>query len=181
MPPLVLDWASFGATRPHTAASPRWRRRTATIFLAASGKSLTWSPRLPLRRIGSHRGTDRSDGQGKSILGLDRIVGALANLGPQVSDQTVGDVLRRHGIPRAPDRRRTTTRAEFVRAHLAVLVGTDFFTVEVLTLRGLVTYYVLFFIHLESRKVESRDHNAPDRAVDEANGSERHHGRKRRP
>jgi len=26
--------------------------------------------------------------------------------------------------------------------------------VEVLTLRGLVTYYVLFFIHLESRKVE---------------------------
>jgi hypothetical protein len=35
-----------------------------------------------------------------------------------------------------------------------VLAGTDFFTVEVLTLRGLVTYYVLFFIHLESRKVE---------------------------
>jgi transposase InsO family protein len=37
---------------------------------------------------------------------------------------------------------------------MAVLVGTDFFTVEVLTLRGLVTYYVLFFIHLESRRVE---------------------------
>jgi len=34
-----------------------------------------------------------------------------------------------------------------------VLAGTDFFTVEVLTIRGLVTYYVLFFIHLESRKV----------------------------
>jgi putative transposase len=30
---------------------------------------------------------------------------------------------------------------------------TDFFTAEVLTLRGLVTYYVLFFIHLESRRV----------------------------
>jgi putative transposase len=37
---------------------------------------------------------------------------------------------------------------------LAALAGTDFFTVEVLTLRGLVTYYVLFFIHLESRKVD---------------------------
>jgi hypothetical protein len=36
---------------------------------------------------------------------------------------------------------------------LAVLAGTDFFTVEVFTLRGLVTYYVLFFIHLESRRV----------------------------
>ena len=86
--------------------------------------------------------------------GYDRIVGALANLGHEVSDQTVGNVLRRHGIPPAPERRRTTTWAEFVRAHLAVLVGTDFFTVEVLTLRGLVTYYVLFFIHLESRKVD---------------------------
>lgn len=34
-----------------------------------------------------------------------------------------------------------------------VLAGTDFFTVEVLTRRGLVTYYVLFFLHLESRRV----------------------------
>jgi len=33
------------------------------------------------------------------------------------------------------------------------LTGTDFFTAEVLTLRGLVTYYVLFFMHLESRRV----------------------------
>src|ERR1039457_3077378 len=36
---------------------------------------------------------------------------------------------------------------------MAVLVATDFFTVEVLTLKGLVTYYVLFFIQLESRRV----------------------------
>ena len=63
-------------------------------------------------------------------------------------------MLRRHGIPPATERRGTTTWAEFIRAHLAVLAGTDFFTVEVLTLRGLVTYYVLFFIHLESRKID---------------------------
>jgi hypothetical protein len=37
---------------------------------------------------------------------------------------------------------------------LALLAGTDFFTAEVLTLRGLVTYYVLFFIHLESRRLD---------------------------
>ena len=36
---------------------------------------------------------------------------------------------------------------------MAVLAGTDFFTVEVLTWRGLATYYVLFFIHLQSRRV----------------------------
>jgi transposase InsO family protein len=86
--------------------------------------------------------------------GYDRIAGALANLGHTVSDQTIGNVLRRHDILPAPQRKRTTTWAAFIRAHLAVLAGTDFFSVEVLTLRGLVTYYVIFFIHLESRKVE---------------------------
>src|SRR5712671_2395887 len=86
--------------------------------------------------------------------GYDRIAGALANLGYQVSDQTVGNVLQRHGLPPAPERRRTTTWAAFIRTHVALLAGTDFFTAEVLTLRGLVTYYVLFFIHLESRRVD---------------------------
>ena len=52
----------------------------------------------------------------------------------------------------APERKRTTTWAAFIRTHVALLAGTDFFTAEVLTLRGLVTYYVLFFIHLESRR-----------------------------
>jgi hypothetical protein len=84
--------------------------------------------------------------------GYDRIAGALANLGYEVCDQTVGNVLQRHGLPPAP--KRTTTWSAFIRAHLALLVGTDFFTAEVLTLRGLVTYYVLFFIHLESRRVD---------------------------
>jgi putative transposase len=85
--------------------------------------------------------------------GYDRIVGALANLGYKVSDQTVGNVLQRHGLPPAPERKRTTTWPAFIRIHLALLAGTDFFTAEVLTLRGLATYYVLFFIHLESRRV----------------------------
>ncbi|MEE9266316.1 MAG: helix-turn-helix domain-containing protein [Gammaproteobacteria bacterium] len=76
--------------------------------------------------------------------GYDRIVGALANLGYTLSDETVANILRRNGIPPAPERKRTTTWKAFIRAHMAVLAGTDFFTVEVLTLRGLVTYYVLF-------------------------------------
>jgi putative transposase len=85
--------------------------------------------------------------------GYDRIAGALANLGYEISDQTVGNVLKRSGLPPAPERKRTTTWAAFIRTHLALLAGTDFFTAEVLTLRGLVTYYVLFFIHLGSRRV----------------------------
>jgi len=86
--------------------------------------------------------------------GYDRIAGALANLGYKVCDQTIGNVLQHHGLPPAPQRKRTTTWPAFIRTHLALLAGTDFFTAEVLTLRGLVTYYVLFFIDLESRQVE---------------------------
>src|SRR6266851_1445117 len=85
--------------------------------------------------------------------GYDRIVGAVANLGYTISDQTVGNILKRHGIPPAPERKTTTTWKEFIRTHLDVLVATDFFTAEVRTLGGLVTYYVLFFLHLGSRKI----------------------------
>jgi putative transposase len=85
--------------------------------------------------------------------GYDRMVGALANLGYTISDQTVGNILKRHGIPPAPERKTATTWKEFIRTHMDVLVATDFFTTEVWTWCGLVTYYVLFFIHLESRKV----------------------------
>src|SRR6476659_4079877 len=85
--------------------------------------------------------------------GYDRIAGALANLGHEISDQTVANVLRRHRIAPAPKRSQTTTWKDFIASHMAVLAGTDFFTVEVLTWRGLATYYVLFFIHLESRRV----------------------------
>lgn len=86
--------------------------------------------------------------------GYDRIAGALANLGYKVCDQTVGNVQQRHALPPASERKRTTTWPAFIRIHLALLPGTDFLTAEVLTLRGLVTYYVLFFIHLESRRVD---------------------------
>jgi len=85
--------------------------------------------------------------------GYDRIVGALANLGHRLSDQTVGNILRRHGLSPAPKRKQTVSWKDFIRSHRDVLVGMDFFTTEVLTLKGLLTYYVLFFIHLETRRV----------------------------
>jgi transposase InsO family protein len=85
--------------------------------------------------------------------GYDRIVGALTHLGYTLSDQTVGNILKRHGLPPAPERKTTTTWKEFIRAHMDVLVATDFFTTEVWTLGGLVTYYILFFIRLGTREV----------------------------
>jgi transposase InsO family protein len=85
--------------------------------------------------------------------GYDRIAGALAELGYDISDQTVGNILKRRGIPTAPDRKKTTTWREFIRTHMDVLWATDFFSTEVWTLGGLVTFYVLFFIKLDTRQV----------------------------
>jgi hypothetical protein len=45
----------------------------------------------------------------------------LANLGYKVCDQTVGNVLQRHGLPPAPERKRTTPWPAFIRIHLALL------------------------------------------------------------
>jgi transposase len=86
--------------------------------------------------------------------GYERIVGALANLGSTISAQTVGTILKRHGIAPAPERKTTTTWTECIRTPMDVLVATDCCTAEVWTLGGLVTYYVLFFIPLGSRKVQ---------------------------
>ena len=85
--------------------------------------------------------------------GYDRIVGALANLGYTISDQTVGNMLKRQSLPPAPERQPTTTWKECIRTHLDGLVATDFFTAEGWTLGGLVTYDVLLFIHLGGRQV----------------------------
>ena len=85
--------------------------------------------------------------------GYDRISGAMANLGYKITDETVGNILRRNGIPPAPRRQPTIPWSEFIRTHQDNLAACDFFTVEVLSAAGLLTYYVLFFIHLGSRRV----------------------------
>jgi len=79
--------------------------------------------------------------------GYDRIVGVLANLGYRISDQTVGNILRRHGIPPAPERKQTTTWTEFIRIHMDVLGATDFFTSTVWNWLGLVISFLLVIMH----------------------------------
>jgi putative transposase len=120
-----------------------------------------------------------------SSWGYDRIVGALANVSHVVSDQTVGNILRRYRIAPAPKRSQNTTWKQFIASLMDVLAGTDFFTVEVLTWRGLVTYYVLFFLHLETRRVtlggitrhptETWMEQVARNAIDEASGHLHHY------
>ena len=133
-PETILDW---------------WRKLVAKKFDGSKhrsysvdrGSRLRWKPR---REVGTR----------ELRLGLrPNRAGSMHNLGHVVSDQTVGNILRRHGISPAPKRSQTTTWKQFIASHMAVLAGIDFFTAEVLTWRGLTTYYVLFVIQLETRRV----------------------------
>lgn len=85
--------------------------------------------------------------------GYDRIAGAVQNLGHEVSDQSVGNVLQRHGIEPSPDRERTTSWSTFIKAHWDVLAAIDFTTIDVWTKGGLVTFYLLFVLDLKTRSV----------------------------
>jgi putative transposase len=85
--------------------------------------------------------------------GSDRVVGALKNLGIKVSDTTIDNVRKRHGIPPAPEREKKVNWSKFLSAHWDGLLAADFFTTEVLCRSGLVTYYTLFVIELKTRLV----------------------------
>jgi len=85
--------------------------------------------------------------------GYTRIQGALANLDHKVGRGTIANVLKRNGIEPSPERRRRTSWSTFLNAHWKVLAASDFFTVEVWTGRGLLTYYLLFVISLADRVV----------------------------
>jgi putative transposase len=69
-----------------------------------------------------------------------------------VSRATIRRILQEHGFDPGPKRGRGTWH-EFIRRHIKMLWATDFFTKTVWTLRGPVTYYILFFIHLHTRRV----------------------------
>src|SRR5215475_4455022 len=76
--------------------------------------------------------------------GYRRIQGALANLGHHIDKITVRNILHRHHLEPAPQRRKAgMSWAQFLKMHWEVLAATDFFMVEVATWHGLVTYDVL--------------------------------------
>ena len=83
--------------------------------------------------------------------GYTRIQGALKNVGHRVARSTIAAILKANGIP--PSGERPTTWRTFLRAHWPALAAADFFTTEVWTARGLVTYYTVFIIELQSRRV----------------------------
>jgi putative transposase len=83
--------------------------------------------------------------------GYSRIQGALKNLDHRVARSTIAKVLKDNGIQPAPGR--PSSWRTFLRAHWGEIAGADFFTTEVWTPHGLVTYYTLFVIDLRSRRI----------------------------
>jgi transposase InsO family protein len=86
--------------------------------------------------------------------GYTRIRGGLKNVGREVARNTIKAILKDHGIEPAPERRTKTPWTTFLAAHWDGLAPADFFTVEVLTMGGLVRYFVFFVMRLKTRTVE---------------------------
>lgn len=86
--------------------------------------------------------------------GWDRIQGALANLRIELSDQTVCNILKRHGIPPTRGRDKSKSWSDFIETHKNLIAACDFFTVEIMQGNTPVTAYVLLFIHLKTRQIK---------------------------
>jgi putative transposase len=84
--------------------------------------------------------------------GYTRIQGALKNVGHRVGRSTIARIVKAHGLP--PVLQRPTSWRTFLRAHWGAIAGADFFTTEVWTWRGLVTYHTVLVIDLASRRVQ---------------------------
>src|SRR5215470_5486779 len=86
--------------------------------------------------------------------GYTRIRGGLKYLGHDAARNTIKAILKDHGIEPTPERRTKMPWKTFLAAHWDGLAAANFFTVEVLTLGGLVRYVVFFVMKLKTRTVE---------------------------
>jgi len=111
-------------TYPHRPGRPRLDRRLQALILRLARENPGW--------------------------GYRRIVGELQGLGISVSATSVRAILLRHGVPPAPRRDELSWR-KFLRQQAATTLACDFFTVET---AWLTRIYALFFISLESRRIE---------------------------
>jgi putative transposase len=85
-----------------------------------------------------------------ATFGYGKLCGELKKLGYSICPETVATILRRHGIPPAPDRGGSPSWRHLLTHYKHQIMACDFFTVETLFLK---TIYVLFFIEIGSRRV----------------------------
>jgi transposase len=133
-PDTILRWyrrfvaKKYDGSRKRRSGRPRTKQAIAELVVRMANDNPTW--------------------------GYTRIRDVLRHLGHERGRNTVKRLLLDHGLEPAPERRRTTSWKTFIDAHVGEIAGADFFTVEVLTLVGLVRYFVFFVIDIETRRVE---------------------------
>jgi putative transposase len=87
----------------------------------------------------------------ENAWGAGKIQGELLKLGYRLGETTVRDILHRHGILPAPERRHHTNHwSTFIKHYHNQLLACDFFTVETLWSQ---TLYVFFFMEIGTRRV----------------------------
>jgi transposase len=110
-------------------------------------------------RTQNRGGRPRTDGEIERLVvrlarendwGFERLEGELLKLGYTLSHETVGAILRRHGIPPAPERETSPRWRHWMTHYKEQLLACDFFAVETLFLQ---TLYVLVFVEIGRRKV----------------------------
>ncbi len=88
----------------------------------------------------------------ENLWGYQRLRGELLKLRIILSKGCIADILRRNGLPPSPQRAGLTWQ-QFLSRHAEVLLCADLFTKEVWTFSGLRTAYVLFVLHLGTRRI----------------------------
>jgi transposase InsO family protein len=132
-PDTILRWYRRLVTKKYDGSQPRRPGRPTTkpdiaaLVVRMANENLTW--------------------------GYTRIRGGLKHVGHDVARNTIKAILTDHGIEPAPERRTRMPWKTFLAAHWDGLAAADFFTVEVLTVAGLVRYVVLFVMKLKTRTV----------------------------
>jgi hypothetical protein len=94
----------------------------------------------------NHDGRPRTDREIERLVvrlarendwGFERIEGELLKLGYTISHETVGNILRRHGIPPVPERETSPSWRHLMTHYKDQVLACDFFTVETLFLQTL--------------------------------------------
>jgi hypothetical protein len=119
-----------------TIATPdtllRWHRHLIARKWTYASQPCRRGILLEIRRIVVRMAEENPTG------GYTRIQGALKNVGHRVGRSTIRRILKAAGLPPVPQR--PTSWQTFLKAHWGVIAGADFFTTEVWTWQGLVTY-----------------------------------------
>lgn len=98
----LIAWKFDGSKKRKAPGRPATAPQTVKLILRFARENRTW--------------------------GYDRSADAVKNLGIPMTDTTVENILKKHGIEPAPERKKRTTWKEFISALLDVLSACDFFT-----------------------------------------------------